>query len=223
MSLRRRGAAAGVAATLGAENTSGRAGPRKNRTAAFDPNEPISGLRQKKNRRATDCRTPCRRGASQIRPRDHRHRMRGTDIGMRTLCRVDVAFAGEALVCQQHRISGNTEMLGQLAGTGNITTRPQLAAADQEADLLADLLVKRAVASKIDLNWNLHCGWSTCRCWRRGMVGVLGGDEGQRRSREIGAPGLAPQHRCPSATGTVLFSFSGPFRRSGTTIPCDPV
>src|SRR5258708_35824231 len=52
MSLRRRGAAAGVAATLGAENTSGRAGPRKNQTAAFDPNEPISGLRQKKESEA---------------------------------------------------------------------------------------------------------------------------------------------------------------------------
>jgi len=181
------------------------------------------GFAKKKNRRATDCRTPRRRGASQIRPRYHRHRMRGTDIGMRTLCRVDVAFAGEALVCQQHRISGNTEMLGQLAGTGNITTRPQLTAADQEADLLADLLVKRAVTSEIDLNWNLHCGRSACHCWRREMVGVLGGDGGQRRLRGIRAPSLAPQHRSPSATGTVLFSFSGPFRRSGTTIPCDPV
>ena len=49
--------------------------------------------------------------------------MRGTDIGMRTLCRVDVAFAGEALVCQQHRISGNTEMLGQLAGDVQLTIK----------------------------------------------------------------------------------------------------
>src|SRR5260370_37425583 len=115
--------------------------------------------------------------------------MRGTDIGMRTLCRVDVALAGEALVCQQHRISGDTEMLGQLAGTGNITTRPQLAAADQEADLLADLLVQRAVASEIDLNWNLHCGRSASRCWRREMVGVLGGVAGGTR----GLWGWAPE------------------------------
>src|SRR2546430_12557340 len=102
-------------------------------------------------------------------------------------------------------------MLGQLAGTGNITTRPQLAAADQEADLLADLLVKRAVASKIDLNWNLHRGRSACRCWRREMVGVLGGGGGPRRLRGIWAPRLSPPHRCPPPTGTVLFSCFGPF------------
>src|ERR1700739_753909 len=114
-------------------------------------------------------------------------------------------------------------MLGELPGTGNITTRPQLAAADQEADLVADLLVKRAVASKIDLNWNLHRGRSACRCWRREMVGVLGGDGGQRRLRGIGAPRLAPPHRWPSATGTVLFSFFGLFRRRRPTIPCHPL
>src|SRR5258708_24267301 len=111
-------------------------------------------------------------------------------------------------------------MLCQLAGTGNITTRPQLPAADQEADLLADLLVQRAVASKIDLNWNLHRGRSACRCWRREMVGVLGGDGGQRPVRGVGAPRLAPLPPCPSPTRTDLFSFFGPLRRSGTTNPC---
>src|SRR5258706_15078690 len=113
-------------------------------------------------------------------------------------------------------------MLGEMAGTGNITTRPQVPAADQEADLLADLLVQRAVASKIDLNWNLHRGRSACRCWRREMVGVLGGGGGPRRVGGIGAPRLAPQHRGPSATGTVLFSFFRPFLRSGRSILCDP-
>src|SRR5258708_24496034 len=99
-------------------------------------------------------------------------------------------------------------MLCQLAGTGNITTRPQLPAADQEADLLADLLVQRAVASKIDLNWNLHRGRSACRCWRREMVGVLGGGGGPRRVRGIGAPHLSPHHPCSSPAGNLLFLCS---------------
>src|SRR5260221_3708387 len=98
-------------------------------------------------------------------------------------------------------------MLCQLAGTGNITTRPQLPAADQEADLLADLLVQRAVASKIDLNWNLHRGRSACRCWRREMVGVLGGGGGLNPvGRNLG-PSHVPQHHGCSPARAIPFSF----------------
>jgi hypothetical protein len=123
----------------------------------------LLGLAAEQDRRAADRLDRADGCASGSRRRPVRG-VAVADEGVRALGGFDVAFAGQAAEGKQHGVSRYAELIGQLPRARNVMPGTQLASGDERPDLLADLLVQRTPASRLDLQRNLRRGWSAnCR------------------------------------------------------------
>jgi hypothetical protein len=96
---------------------------------------------------------------------------------VRPFGRFDIAFARQPTEGEEHGISGDAKLIGQLPGAWNVATGPQFALGNEQSNLFTDLFVQRAAAPGLDLEGNVKRGWPA-DCGRGGTL--CGSTDGRR-------------------------------------------